>query len=106
MSNFIYRLSFIFQHIAAQRKEEDIAYDNAPEDYLDPITDTLMTDPVMLPSSRKIVDRTTIARHLLRFETKICGFFYIHVKSGSTRSFNYSTEERGGTTDGTLERSQ
>jgi len=30
-----------------------------------------MSDPVMLPSSRKIVNRTTIARHLLRFELKI-----------------------------------
>ncbi len=63
------------QEIATQRKEEDAAYDNAPDEYLDPITDILMTDPVMLPSSRNIVDRTTIARHLLRFEMTI--LFYL-----------------------------
>jgi ubiquitin conjugation factor E4 B len=28
-----------------------------------------MLDPVMLPSSRQIIDRATIARHLLRYET-------------------------------------
>lgn len=30
-----------------------------------------MTDPVMLPSSRKILDRSTISRHLLRFDLDI-----------------------------------
>lgn len=54
--------------IAAEHKEEDAVYDDAPDDYLDPITSTLMIEPVMLPSSRQIVDRATIARHLLRFE--------------------------------------
>ena len=29
----------------------------------------IMTDPVMLPSSKQIVDRTTIARHLLSDQT-------------------------------------
>ncbi|KCV68306.1 hypothetical protein H696_05224 [Fonticula alba] len=36
-----------------------------PEDLLDPITFALMTDPVMLPSSRMVVDRSTIQTHLL-----------------------------------------
>ena len=36
------------------------------DEYLDPITSLLMVDPVMLPSSRQILDRATIARHLLR----------------------------------------
>lgn len=44
-------------------------YEDAPDDYLDPITSTLMVDPVMLPSSRQIIDRATIARHLLRFDS-------------------------------------
>lgn len=52
--------------MAAQQKEEDAVYDDAPDEYLDPITSTLMIDPVMLPSSKQIVDRATIARHLLR----------------------------------------
>ncbi|XP_071516442.1 ubiquitin conjugation factor E4 A-like [Panulirus ornatus] len=44
--------------------EEDIAAD-APEEFLDPIMSHLMTDPVILPSSRLSCDRQTIARHLL-----------------------------------------
>ena len=54
----------------ALQKEEDGVYSEAPDEYLDPITSTLMSDPVMLPSSRKVLDRTTIARHLLRFENR------------------------------------
>ncbi len=54
--------------MAAQQKEEDAVYDDAPDEYLDPITSTLMIDPVMLPSSRQIIDRGTIARHLLRYK--------------------------------------
>lgn len=34
----------------------------APEHFLDPIMSTIMRDPVLLPSSKQIVDRTTIAR--------------------------------------------
>ncbi|CAF4687908.1 unnamed protein product [Rotaria sp. Silwood1] len=55
--------------VAAEQKEEEAAYDDAPDEYLDPITSILMSDPVMLPSSRKILDRTTIARHLLSDQT-------------------------------------
>ena len=36
-----------------------------PDEYTDPIMATLMLDPVMLPSSRQIVDRSTIQSHLL-----------------------------------------
>ncbi|KAK9881497.1 hypothetical protein WA026_016380 [Henosepilachna vigintioctopunctata] len=46
-----------------QTNEEAVA--EAPEHFLDPIMSTLMTDPVILPSSKQVVDRTTIARHLL-----------------------------------------
>lgn len=38
---------------------------DAPEEFLDPIMSTLMTDPVILPSSKVTLDRTTISRHLL-----------------------------------------
>ncbi|CAF4502144.1 unnamed protein product, partial [Rotaria sp. Silwood2] len=55
--------------IAVQQKENDAVYDDAPDEYLDPITSTLMVDPVMLPSSRQIIDRSTIARHLLSDQT-------------------------------------
>lgn len=44
-------------------EEEDLG--EIPEDYLDPVMATLMHDPVILPSSRKVVDRSTICAHLL-----------------------------------------
>jgi len=50
---------------ALEYKANEEAMTEAPDHFLDPIMSTLMTDPVVLPSSRQIVDRTTIARHLL-----------------------------------------
>lgn len=52
-----------------QEMENQKALEDAPEEFLDPIMSTLMTDPVILPSSHVIVDRTTIARHLLSDQT-------------------------------------
>lgn len=54
---------------AALRQCDEEALAGAPEDFLDPIMSTLMLDPVVLPSSRTTVDRTTIARHLLSDQT-------------------------------------
>ena len=39
-----------------QAEEEDLLSD-APEEFLCPIMSILMLDPVILPSSRKVVDR-------------------------------------------------
>lgn len=36
-----------------------------PEDFMDPITASLMQDPVTLPDSQVTLDRTTVERHLL-----------------------------------------
>ncbi|XP_068207310.1 ubiquitin conjugation factor E4 A [Palaemon carinicauda] len=47
------------------RAEEDDLAASAPEEFLDPIMSHLMTDPVILPSSKLTCDRQTIARHLL-----------------------------------------
>ena len=52
--------------MATQQAEEDEALVDIPDDYLDPIMGCIMKDPVLLPSSGKIVDRQTIARHILR----------------------------------------
>lgn len=52
-----------------QEKENQKALEDAPDEFLDPIMSTLMTDPVILPSSHVTVDRTTIARHLLSDQT-------------------------------------
>eukprot|EP00092_Neocalanus_flemingeri_P031431 GFUD01034137.1.p1 GENE.GFUD01034137.1~~GFUD01034137.1.p1 ORF type:complete len:1600 (-),score=340.09 GFUD01034137.1:699-5498(-) len=48
--------------------EADITTE-APDEFLDPIMSTLMKEPVILPSSGKVVDRSTIAKHLLSDET-------------------------------------
>ena len=46
-------------------KEEEINYDDAPDEFTDQLTMLLMTDPVKLPKSNVIVDRKTIETHLL-----------------------------------------
>ncbi|KAK6625393.1 hypothetical protein RUM43_005690 [Polyplax serrata] len=53
----------------SRQMEEDEMLPDAPDDFLDPIMSTLMRDPVILPSSQIVVDRTTIARHLLSDES-------------------------------------
>ncbi|KAJ7644172.1 ubiquitin elongating factor core-domain-containing protein [Roridomyces roridus] len=43
--------------------EEDLG--EVPDEFLDPLMFTVMRDPVILPSSRAVVDRSTIKSHLL-----------------------------------------
>ena len=52
--------------ISSKQRLEDSNFDDAPDEFLDPIMSHLMSDPVILPNSKKIIDRQTIARHLLR----------------------------------------
>jgi len=52
--------------MATSQEAEDELLDSVPDEFIDPIMGDLMRDPVMLPSSGKIVDRSTIARHILR----------------------------------------
>lgn len=53
------------QAIEQRQKANDEALVNPPDDFLDPILSILMKDPVILPSSKVTVDRSTISRHLL-----------------------------------------
>lgn len=48
-------------------KSENIDYDqyDPPEELCDPILNTLMKDPVMLPSSNTMVDKSMIKKHLM-----------------------------------------
>ena len=48
-----------------QVEDDEAIASDAPEEFLDPILGTLMRDPVMLPASKQIVDRSVIIRHLL-----------------------------------------
>lgn len=45
-----------------------------PDEFLDPIMGTLMKDPVLLPSSQTVVDRSVILRHLLSDQVGFIGF--------------------------------
>ena len=56
----------MLQAAAIKQLEDDDLVSSAPDEFLDAIMGTLMKEPVILPSSRQIVDRSTIARHLLR----------------------------------------
>ncbi len=46
-------------------EKNTVNYDDAPEEFFDPITTVIMEDPVLLPSSKTIIDRNTILTHLL-----------------------------------------
>lgn len=46
-----------------EQEEEDLG--EIPDEFLDPLMATLMTDPVILPMSRNTIDRATIQSHLL-----------------------------------------
>lgn len=61
----IQELSTRVQRLEAQQKIDEEALVDPPDEFLDPIMSSLMVDPVILPSSKTVVDRSTIARHLL-----------------------------------------
>lgn len=63
------KLSGLVHKIAVQNQIDEISNDDIPDTFLDPIMSTLMVDPVLLPSSKIVVDRSTIARHLLSDQT-------------------------------------
>lgn len=63
------KLSGLVKEIAQQNKLDEVSTEDIPDTFLDPIMSTLMLDPVLLPSSNIIVDRSTIARHLLSDQT-------------------------------------
>ena len=46
-------------------EDDEALLADAPDEFLDPLMFTYMTDPVYLPTSGNIVDRSTITQHLL-----------------------------------------
>lgn len=75
------------QRVKSYCQDIDALTDDAPFEFLDPLLMTLMQDPVLLPSSKTVVDRSTILQHLLNEESGndyilftlylACGVFYI-----------------------------
>lgn len=59
MISDIIELAEKVRKIEERQKENDEALINPPDEFLDPILSILMRDPVILPSSRVIVDKTT-----------------------------------------------
>jgi ubiquitin conjugation factor E4 B len=60
--------SELLEHVEAAAKSvarDDALLADAPEEFLDPLVLTFMKDPVILPTSGKVVDRATIAQILL-----------------------------------------
>ncbi|XP_021088198.1 ubiquitin conjugation factor E4 B isoform X3 [Mesocricetus auratus] len=56
------------EEIVAKNARAEIDYSDAPDEFRDPLMDTLMTDPVRLPSGT-VMDRSIILRHLLNSPT-------------------------------------
>ncbi|GKA46025.1 probable ubiquitin conjugation factor E4 [Tanacetum coccineum] len=50
---------------ASEAMDAEAILGDIPDEFLDPIQYTLMIDPVILPSSRMVIDRPVIQRHLL-----------------------------------------
>ncbi|KAJ8259685.1 hypothetical protein GJAV_G00172260 [Gymnothorax javanicus] len=61
-------LSEKVEEIVARNSQSEIDYSDAPDEFKDPLMDTLMSDPVRLPSGN-IMDRAIILRHLLNSST-------------------------------------
>ncbi|XP_013991068.1 ubiquitin conjugation factor E4 B isoform X6 [Salmo salar] len=61
-------LSDKVEEIVARNSQSEMDYSDAPDEFKDPLMDTLMTDPVILPSGN-IMDRAIILRHLLNSPT-------------------------------------
>ena len=64
------RLRDFVRRVRATRLDVDRLRDvedarSIPDEFVDPIMQTVMTDPVTLPGSGQVVDRATIRRHLL-----------------------------------------
>jgi len=53
------------QQITIDNMKKDEDFEDAPDDFLDPMMFELMEDPVLLPTSGKVMDRKHIMRHLL-----------------------------------------
>ncbi|KAG5361501.1 E4 ubiquitin-protein ligase UFD2 [Yarrowia sp. C11] len=53
------------EEVAAQDEEDEQDLGDIPDEYLDPLMYTLMTNPVILPSSKINIDLATIKSHLL-----------------------------------------
>lgn len=59
---------FLFSSLSVANKQSEDDFADAPDEFRDPLMDTLMSDPVLLPSGT-VMDRSIITRHLLNSNT-------------------------------------
>ncbi|XP_077997981.1 ubiquitin conjugation factor E4 B-like [Glandiceps talaboti] len=62
-------LATLVDEIVISNMKKDIDFEDAPDEFKDPLMDTMMTDPVLLPTSDTVMDRPIIERHLLNSST-------------------------------------
>ena len=65
------KLSEKIEDINRLQQMEELNFDDAPDEFLDPIMSQLMNVPVILPNSRTVVDWSTMTRYLLRWAFSI-----------------------------------
>lgn len=61
----MWKISEKIKRISDQDEEDEEMFIDAPDEFYDALMHTLMRDPVILPTSRQVVDRSTISRHLM-----------------------------------------
>jgi ubiquitin conjugation factor E4 B len=57
------------EEVAKSLGDDEEIYEDAPDEFLDPLMSEFMIDPVILPTSNTVVDRATIQQHLLNDPT-------------------------------------
>ena len=58
-------LAAVIAKVKEEMEEEDLELGEPPDEFVDPLLATIMEDPVILPMSRTVIDRSTIRQHLL-----------------------------------------
>ena len=88
----LYQFALKVGEAASKLKSMETTMGDVPEEFLDPILGTIMNDPVILPNSQVILDRTSTVRYLLRYVftmifTLIIFLLYSTVCSDATDPF-------------------
>lgn len=71
-AEFAESLQNFVQNVVEQKmsnEQEELDMNDCPDEFLDPLMYTVMNDPVRLPQSNVIIDRSTIKQHLLSDST-------------------------------------
>ncbi|KAL6940450.1 hypothetical protein ACO0QE_004351 [Hanseniaspora vineae] len=71
-ADFAESLQHFVQNVVEQKmsnEQEELDMNDCPDEFLDPLMYTIMNDPVRLPQSNVVIDRSTIKQHLLSDST-------------------------------------